>query len=355
MKSKYEENLNWYGWVTPFSGYGIVMMELAIAINKLTGDKVSIGWQRANKNSSLEWNAMTPEMKYLTYEKPFTKARIGIIKTTPDRFIQNESDIKIGYTMVENTMVNKQWIDNCNGMAAIFVPSQFLVKVFQDSGCSRPIYVVKQGINPKLYPYIERKKKDKFIFGTVGWMDERKNWKEMVRAFCSEFDNNEPVELWIKNSNNAFGFEQSTDDRVKIIDDLWTFDQMLEFYGQLDCGLFPSRAEGAGMPPREMMATGLTCILTDWSGLSEVCDTKYNYPIKPVAIDWPDYRKDIQPGFQTRIDIQELMYWMRYAYEHWDETIAKGKAASEWMHRDWTWEKCGQHILNILEKEFNYG
>jgi glycosyltransferase involved in cell wall biosynthesis len=356
MQKEYKENLNWNGWITPFSGYGIVMMELAVAMNKLTNGKVSIGWQRANPNNSLEWKTLTSEQKYLVSEKPFEKARLGIIKTTPDRFGENQSAVKIGYTMVENTMVNPKWIENCNGMAAIFVPSKFLVDVFKQSGCTRDIYVVKQGVNSALYPYIERPKKNKFIFGTVGWMDERKNWKELIRAFCSEFEpeKEEPVELWIKNSNNTFGFEISIDHRVKIIDDLWTFEQMMDFYRNLDCFVFPSRAEGSGMPPREAMATGLPVIMTNWSGLSEICDERYNYPIKPVAIDWPDYRKEIQPGFQARIDIQELMYLMRYVYEHRKEAMEKGKLASEWMHKDWNWEVCGQHILNILTEHFDY-
>ena len=350
----YKQGINWYGWITPFSGYGIVMMEYATAMNKLTGDKVSIGWQRGTPNNSDEWKTLTAEQKYLVYEKPFIKERIGIIKTTPDRFGENLSDIKIGYTMVENTQVGKNWIDICNGMHALFVPSQYLVDVFKDSGLNRPIYTVRQGINPQKWPFLKRTRNQTFVFGTCGWMDQRKNWKEMIQAFTSEFDENEPVELWIKNTNNTFGFHQPVDKRVKIIDTLLTFDQMREFYKKLDCFLFPSRAEGSGMPPREAMATGLPVILTDWSGLTEIADPKYNYPIAPVAIDLPDYRGETQPGFQARIDIQELMYWMRYCYEHWDIAMAKGQLASRWMHEEWNWSVCAREVLDILKREFAY-
>ena len=353
LKNEYEENLNFYSWSTPFSGYGIVGMEYASALNKLTGNKVSVGWQRVGNKGSLEYNTLLPDWKYLMDEKPFEKARIGIIKSTPEFFVQNVSDVKIGYTMVENTLVGEKWIETINGMAAMFVPSQYLVEVFRNSGCTRPIYVVKQGINPKLYPYLERQKKPKFIFGTCGWMDQRKNWKEMIQAFASEFEFNEPVELWIKNTNNTFGFQEAVDTRVKIIDDLADFDTLLEFYRQLDCFLFPSRAEGSGMPPREAMATGLPVIMTNWSGLQEICNPAYNYSLTPVAIDLPDYREN-QPGFQARIDIQELMYYMRYVYEHWEDSMAKGKLASAWMHKEWNWTKCAQEVLAILEKDFGY-
>lgn len=353
-ENEFKEGINWYGWITPFSGYGIVMLEYATAMNELIGDKVSIGWQRGNPNSSEEWKTLTPEQRRLVHEKPFKKERIGIIKTTPDRFGENESEIKIGYTMVENTKIGKDWVDRINAMAACFVPSAYLIDVFRSSGVTVPLYQVRQGINPEKFPFIYREKKPIFRFGTCGWMDQRKNWKEMVQAFSSEFDEDEPVELWIKNTNNTFGFEQATDPRVKIIDKLMTFPEMLDFYGDLDCFLFPSRAEGSGMPPREAMATGLPVILTNWSGLTEICDEKYNYPLTPLAIDLPDYRGDEQPGFQARIDVQELMYWMRYVYEHREEALEKGRLASEWMHKDWNWTKCAQEVINILRENFHY-
>ena len=356
MKKQYKENVNWYCWTTPFSGYGIVGLEYMVALDKLTGGKLSVGWQRRDNDTSLEFQTLTPEQKHLVGVKPFEKARIGIIKTTPDLFVENKSDIKIGYTMVENTEVGKKWVDYINGMNACFVPSKFLVKVFKDSGVTVPVYPVKQGINPKNYHYFDRPKRNTFVFGTCGWLDDRKNWKEMVTAFTSEFSTDEPVELWLKNSNNTFGWESPVDPRVKFIDELWSFEQMSQFYKDLDCFMFISRAEGAGMPPREAMATGLPVILTNWSGLADVSDKEYNYPIDPVSIDLQDFRKEnSQPGYHAKVDIQEIMYWMRYVYEHQNEAKEKGKKASKWMHKEWLWNVCAREMLDILEKEFNYG
>lgn len=354
MANEYSENINFYGWTTPFSGYAIVAMSYMIALDKLTGGKLSVGWQRREQDDSEEYKVLTSEQKYLVCEKPFEKARIGIIKTTPDLFNKNISDVKIGYTMVENTKIGKEWVDHINGMNACFVPSKYLVKVFKDSGVNVPLYQVKQGIDPKLYPYFDRPKKKTFVFATCGWLDQRKNWKEMITAFTSEFSQNEPVELWLKNSNNVFGYEQPFDSRIKIIDELWNFDQMSQFYKDIDCFLAISRAEGAGMSPREAMATGLPTILTNWSGLADISNKNYNYPIEPVAIDEPDYRGDEQPGMQARIDIRDVMGNMRYIYEHQDEAKEKGKKASEWMHKEWSWDVCAREMLDILERDFDY-
>lgn len=354
LPNEFQENLNWYGWITPFSGYGIVGLEYMTALNRITKDKVSVGWQRTDPSSALEYTTLTDEQKYLVSQKPFEQARIGIIKTTPDIFGHNKSEIKIGYTMVENTVVGKKWVDCINGMNACFVPSKYLIDVFKESGVTVPLYQVKQGINPDLYPYFDRPRKHVFRFGTCGWLDQRKNWKEMITAFTSEFEPDEPVELWLKNSNNTFGWELPADPRVRFIDELWSFEQMSQFYKDLDCFMFISRAEGAGMPGREAMATGLPVIITNWSGMADVANPKYNFPIDPVAIDVDDYRGDEQPGKQARLDIQEIMYWMRYVYEHPEDAKARGKAASKWMHKEWNWNQCAKEMIEILVKEFDY-
>ena len=52
----------------------------------------------------------------------------------------------------------------------------------------------------------------------------------------------------------------------------------------------------------------------------------------------------------ARLDIAEIMYWMRYVYEHQDLAFAKGKLAAEWMRKDWTWEVVAKEMGEILEK-----
>ena len=115
----------------------------------------------------------------------------------------------------------------------------------------------------------------------------------------------------------------------------------------MDCFVFPSHAEGSGLPPREAMATGLPTILTNWSGLTEVCDPLLNYPLTPIAIDHPDVRGNEQPGYMSRIDVRELMYFMRHVYENREEAEAKGIKASKYIHKEWNWEKCG---VDLIEK-----
>lgn len=340
------EGINWWGWSNSKAGYGIVNLEYATAIQRL-GIDVTYGWERKEHMLSRDFESLTMEQQRML-EKPFILKTIGVIKTTPELFYQNKSVYRIGYTMVENTRIGEKWINWCNEMDAMFVPSEFLIQVFKNSGLIKPVKVVKQGIDSLKFPYFKRRLKDKnepFIFGTVGYMDDRKNWQDMVVAFASEFDKNEKVELWIKNSNGYFIHTIFQDNRIRLINTLYSFSEIQRLYPMFDAFLCPSHAEGSGLPPREAMATGLPTILTDWSGLSEICNPKFNYPLQPISIDHPDVRGPEQPGYMAKIDARELMYWMRHIYENRQEAMKKGELASKYIHENWNWNICAKDLL----------
>lgn len=341
-------DLNWYGWTNSESGYGIVNLEYSTALQRI-GIDVSYGWEREEHIYPPNFKKLTEEQKQLL-RKPFIKKEIGIIKTTPELFSRNISEYRIGYTMVENTIIGERWTNWCNDMDMIFVPSAYLIDVFKDSGVKKPIINVKQGIDSRRFNYLKRGRKNKYIFGTVGYQDERKNWKDLVTAFCSEFDANEPVELWIKNTNPYWVDKQFSDPRVHIINRMYSIEEIQKLYSLFDCFVFPSHAEGSGLPPREAMATGLPCILTNWSGLTEIADPSISYPLTPISIDYPDVRGLEQPGFQARLDVTELMYWMRYVYEHPIEAAEKGKKSSEFIRENYSWDVCAKDLIKKLEE-----
>lgn len=342
--------LNWYGWSNTESGYGIVNLEYSTAIQR-QGIDVTYGWERREDIHPKFWDKMTQEQQQLI-SKPFVRQHIGIIKTTPDLLFHNKSEFRIGYTMVENTRMGTKWTNYCNDMDALFVPSAYLIDVFKESGVTKPVYSVRQGIDSRKYPYFERpikKPEEKFIFGTIGYQDDRKNWQDLVSAFCSEFNHNEPVELWIKNTNPYWINNYFSDFRIKLIHRMYSFEEIQRLYSMFDCFVFPSHAEGSGLPPREAMATGLPVILTNWSGLTEIADPEFSYPLNPTTIDMPDVRGPEQPGFMAKIDVSELMYQMRYVYEHRAEAKLKGKKASEFIHREYNWDVCAIDLLKKLE------
>ena len=338
-------SINYYGYLTPFGGYGISNFNWIKHLQR-QGVKVYPHGKFTPQKGTKEWDILDEEERTIA-SIPFRKERIGLIETTPFDFGLNESEIKVGMTMAENNKIGGVWVDACNGMDYLVLPNDFQKKVFESSGVTTPIKVIRFGTETEKFPYFERKTPDIFTFGIVGYLDKRKGVFDVLRAFASEFDRSEPVRLVMKSSNPDFGFYSQFDHNIITINKLYDFKQLNELYQSFDCFVFPSKAEGVGQPPREAMATGLPCILGNYSGLEEICNPEYTYPINPNGFSPRDGWIE-QPGDWADYDIQELMYWMRYVYEHQEAAKEKGKKAASWIREEHSWEKAAREMILFL-------
>ena len=341
-------SLSSYSFFTPVGGYGICNIGWAKHLTRL-GVNVYCAPDFSPQQGSNEWTMLNDEEKEL-FKKPFKQEKIGISGTTPFEFHRNNSEIKIAMTMAESSRLGKQWVDSCNSMTHIIVPNEFFERVFRESGVTQPITIIPSGIDLENYPYYERPERDVFTFGICGYLNERKGAKELIRAFASEFNNSEPVKLKLHTSNAFFRYySQFKDPRIELTYQYKTFSQLNEFYKSLDCFVFPSKAEGIGYPPREAMATGLPVIVTNYSGLEEVANAEFAYPItvkdRSARIDMLE-----QPGDWAEIDIAELMYLMRYVYENQKEARKKGKKASEKIKEMYFWPNCAKKFVDFLKQ-----
>jgi len=341
--------INYYGYFTPFGGYGIANINWVKHLKRL-GVDVNVHPKFKPKEGSSEWNILDDEEKSM-FEKPFEKRSIGIIETNPFDFESNISDVRIANTMCESDRVSSNWPGKLSGMDYIVVPTEFCKTAFKNSGVTKDITVIPHGVDTDRFYYIEREEKDIFRFGTLGYFEQtdRKGVFDVIRAFTSEFNNNEPVSLSIHSSDPLFGYyKEFTDKRITVSTNQKSFEEVRAFYADLDCFVFPSKAEGVGYPPREAMATGLPVILTNWSALEEVAMPNISYPLTPVKLETrPNFIE--QEGNWAIIDVAELMYWMRYVYENRKEASAVGKRASEYIGQVYSWSTCAQKMKTFLE------
>lgn len=338
-------NISSYSFYTPFGGWGIFNLGWTKYLTR-HGVHISISPQFSPKAGSDEWNILSNEEKKLFTE--FKQERIGISATTPSEFKFNTSEIRVGYTMAESDHIGEEWVKACNGMNYIVVPNFFYKDVFIDSGVAVPIKVIPPGIDVEKFPYFDRPERKTYTFGICGHLNDRKGVFDLLRAFTSEFESEEPVQLHLHTTKADFRYySHFTDSRITTTWDQKDFTQLNEFYRNLDCFVFPSKAEGVGYPPREAMSTGLPVILTEWSGLSDIAQSGHSYPLSVKNKTSKDLQD--QPGNWAEIDIQELMYWMRWVYEHRKESKRKGRYASELIHKFHNWDYCGKKLYSFLE------
>lgn len=301
------------------------------------------------KNGEKEFEELNAEEKEIA-SIPFSQQKIGIIETTPFDFKLNTSRIKIANTMVESDVVGKPWVKQCNAMDFIVVPNEFQKRAFESSGVKSPVVVVPHGTETEKFPYMERPiLDDVFTFGIVGWLDDRKGVFDVIRAFASEFTKGEGVRLILKSSNPDFGYySQFNDKRIKTINTLMSAEDLKWLYYEMDCFVFPSKAEGIGQPPREAMSTGLPVIVGNYSGLEEIAHPSISYPIQPSGFTTRDEWAE-QPGRWANYDIQELMYQMRYVYEHREEAREVGRRASKYINERASWSIAAKKMIQFLE------
>lgn len=342
--------LSYYGYFTPFGGYGIANFNWVKHLRR-NGVVVSPHGKFLPRPGEREWEVLNDEEKEIA-SLPFEKHRIGIIETTPFDFNLLDTEVKIANTMAESNQIGEPWVNACMAMDYIVVPNKFQYHVFRDSGIpEEKLRIIPHGTETEKFPYYDRPKRDYFTFGIAGYLNDRKGVFELIRAFTSEFDPDEPVRLRLHTTNMDFLFYKFfRDSRIITDGESLSHEQLNEFYQSLDCFVFPSKAEGIGQPPREAMATGLPVILTNYSGLSEIAQKTISFPLQPKKfVRGVNPHSLEQPGDWAEIDIQELMYQMRYVYEHQEEAKKIGEKAAKTIREKYSWTIAAKKMIQFLQ------
>lgn len=148
-------------------------------------------------------------------------------------------------------------------------------------------HVVPLGVDEKTF-YYDKAEADKrpawtrgtTIFLNVGKWEVRKGHNELLEAFNKAFSTTDDVELWMINQNDFIGVDGNEDWKrkysnsamgrnIKFLPRFETHEQLRKVFHHVDCGVFPSHAEGWNLEIPEMMACGVNIIATNYSGHTE--------------------------------------------------------------------------------------
>jgi glycosyltransferase involved in cell wall biosynthesis len=275
----------------------------------------------------------------------------------PDSWLTSPFQKKICILPFETTRIPDSWINKVNSMDACLVPCKQNEQMMRDSGINVPISIIKWGVDENLFSYIDRPDDGIFTFGQCGALSERKGTDLLVKAFIKAFPPQEgaKVRLLLKTSHNVFTFGVKGERRIQVIMLPLDHDEFLrQFWNKVDCFVFPTRGEGAGLPPLEAMATGLPVIVTNWSGPADYINSDIGFPLNNYkmvpaeAFSKKLYKEDC--GNWAEPDLDELVNTMRYAYYHQDECKEKGKKAAEYIKQNWLWKDTIHTFHDALDK-----
>jgi len=274
----------------------------------------------------------------------------------------------INFTMYECTRLRKGWIDQINNLCErVIVPAPWLLEVLDSHDCAVPMHAVPGGIDPHEFPVVHRNGNRPYTFLALGDRGTRKGWDIVWQAFYKAFgDDTRDVRLVVKSRSGGIrwgngdsrvwiDFSNTRDTRLSAWSD--DADTMLDVYAQTDCFVFPTRAEGWGLPPREAAATGLPVLaprhtgteigLDDWAIPLEKY-TWRNVPKAMMAEPYPDGRY----AQWATCDVDEVADKMRWCYENQDDARALGLKAAQWLRDHQTWDHAARALIDLLDGRY---
>jgi glycosyltransferase involved in cell wall biosynthesis len=252
----------------------------------------------------------------------------------------------------ETSLIPASWVGKINRMDALITYSSHCVQMFKDSGIRIPIELFHLGVDfTEFYP-LERDN-DVFTFGHMGSLSVRKGTDLLVKAFSEAFPNGENVKLICKTSNTMYHF-MTKDKRIEVQMGPISHAELIEtFWKKIDCFVWPTRGEGAGLPPVEACATGIPAIVTNGTGQSDYFNEKMGWALDYKWVPATDFSKNVYKedcGDWMEPDYQQLVNYLRYCYTHQDEVKKKGLEAAKYVQENYTWEKGIKEFWDSLEK-----
>ena len=233
----------------------------------------------------------------------------------PNEWDPNLAKINVGVTAaVETDVCNPQWVECCNKMNLVVVPSEHTKKTLQRSGnLTTPIVVVPESFPDSILdnsvPPYDLPTKTNFNFLLFGQITgdnaftDRKNTFFALKWLTEAFAGDPDVGIVIKTNHGR----NTTIDRTacrrmikKVVSELNTDVPVYLLHGAMTdeeiAGLYkndtvkalvaPTRGEGYGLPLLEAAASGLPVLATNWSGHKDFLDKgkwiKFDYELSNV-------------------------------------------------------------------------
>lgn len=245
--------------------------------------------------------------------------------------------INIAYSMIESDQIPSKWVNRLNDyFDCVVVPDEYLVGVYKKSGVHIPIFVipVPMNIDEFLNKPLKGYRGNPFTFGVSAIFVDRKNNKKLFNAFVKNYKNNKNFLLKIHGrygTGNIYSslmrkINKFKISNVDIVSKPLSQEAYTKFLSSIDCYVCISKGEGFSMTPREAMALGIPCILSDNSAQSTICKSGL-VEVVPSRIKRPFYSNRRQVGFCYDCSTFDVTKAMKKVYSNYNKYLKLSRKA----------------------------
>ncbi|XP_052197870.1 uncharacterized protein LOC127804629 [Diospyros lotus] len=297
----------------------------------------------------------------------------------------------IGRTMFETDRLSPEHVGRCNQMDSVWVPTEFHVSTFVQSGVdSSKVVKIVEPVDVEFFDPDKCKPLDlasmgtrvlgsttsansnfgkDFVFLSVFKWEYRKGWDVLLQAYLKEFSMGDGVALYLLtnpyHSDRDFGnkildFVENSDlvkpingwAPIYVIDTHIPQVDLPRLYKAAGAFVLPSRGEGWGRPIVEAMAMSLPVIATNWSGPTEYITEENSYPL-PVDVLSEVSEGPFRGHRWAEPSVDKLQVLMRRVMSNREEAKARGSRAREDMTNRFSPEIVADIVIDHIQQIFN--
>jgi glycosyltransferase involved in cell wall biosynthesis len=247
----------------------------------------------------------------------------------------------------------------------LFVCSEWAKKVILNNlpRNEDEVHVIPLGFDPSIF-YPKTLKHATTIFGNFGKFEVRKGHDVLVDIFNLAFSQDDDVAL-VMMPHNFFLNQEETDwwvnkykssklgNKIELIGRLPTQIDVAHVMSQVDCGIFPSRAEGWNLEALELLAMGKHLIITDCTAHTEYCDDKNSMLVEMSsgyerAIDNKFFNGEHEWRSIGKNEIDQMVEHMRRIHRlNQEGNLGENKLGIESVQK-YTWDSVSQMMSDKL-------
>lgn len=290
----------------------------------------------------------------------------------PNEWDTSIAKFNVGITAgVETNFCNPSWINDCNKMDMIIVPSKHTENSLRASGeITVPVKIVPESFCDEILNHDPNKNKvdikfstnfNFLIFGQITGdnpLNDRKNIFFAIKWLCETFKDDKDVGIIIKTNlgRNTLIDQKRTKNIMKVLTEEcrkgdfprihllhgeFSNEDIASLYShdQIKALVTTTRGEGYGLPILEAAASGLPIIATGWSGHTDFLNHG-----KYVNLSY-----DLKEIHQTRVDNKIFMKgskWAEVVEEDFKKKVMKFRKSSS-MPKEWAAE-----LSNVIKEKY---